>query len=71
MIGDQELENLPEIKEALVTSGLSESIVEEEVAMAKKSKKEEDQRMKEEVKKKNTWLYIFFINMQIIGSKTI
>lgn len=52
MIGDQELENIPEIKEALVTSGLSESIVEEEVAMAKKSKKEEDQRMKEEVKKK-------------------
>ncbi|RCH92765.1 hypothetical protein CU097_007714 [Rhizopus azygosporus] len=48
MIGDQELENIPEIKEALVTSGLSESIVEEEVAMAKKSKKEEDQRMKEE-----------------------
>ncbi|ORE04044.1 hypothetical protein BCV72DRAFT_251502 [Rhizopus microsporus var. microsporus] len=48
MIGDHELENIPEIKEALVTSGLSESIVEEEVAMAKKSKKEEDQRMKEE-----------------------
>lgn len=71
MIGDQELENIPEIKEALVTSGLSESIVEEEVAMAKKSKKEEDQRMKEEVRKKLKLFLCIYINMQIIGSKPI
>lgn len=69
MIGDHELENIPEIKEALVTSGLSESIVEEEVAMAKISKKEEDQRMKEEVKIKLLDQSAFI--KRIVGSKTI
>jgi hypothetical protein len=47
MVGD--LESVTETKEALVQCGLSETMVDEEEAMAKESKKEEEKRMKEEV----------------------
>lgn len=41
-----------QVKQALVDSGLSESIVAEEVAMAKATQKEQEKRMREEVSKK-------------------
>lgn len=50
-ISDQDIESI-EVKQALVDSGLSEAIVEEEVALAKTTQLEQEKRMSEEVRKK-------------------
>lgn len=66
MVGD--LESVTETKEALVQCGLSETIVDEEEAMAKESKKEEEKRMKEEVTDKMKAFLI--INVIIYQAQT-
>lgn len=48
-ISDAEIENI-DVKQALADSGLSNTIVQEEVEMAKVTIKEQEQRMREEVR---------------------